>query len=77
MKNHLLEAHLVTSQTLGFFQKFPKKTIVYIIESSLSKEHIKDYFIKDIIMNNGDLIIEYEKRIIPLTDEQYNKKYKE
>lgn len=59
------------------YSKFTSRYIFYCLEKQQNKDLIKQYEITDIsISTSGDFMVEWKKRIMELTEEEYQEKYR-
>lgn len=73
---NLLQEILPLFENDGFYIEEYKKTIIFAIEKTYNNEVLKTYCIIDIIQNNDKFLIKWQKRYLPLSDEEVIKKYR-
>lgn len=75
MKNEpFIEEH-IKSLEFGFWYEFSKGSIIYKLEQAYKDEVIRDWYISDIAVNERRVLLRWDKRPFPLTDEEIKSKY--
>jgi hypothetical protein len=74
-KIDFLGIHKEAMDINGFWNESYKSVVIKSIELTYKSEVIREWCISDILMNGDKFLIKWEKRIIPLTDEQLKEKY--
>ena len=70
-----LEIHQKSMETLGFWDEAYKKVVIGVIENGYKTEVIKDWCISDLVINGDKVLIKWNKRYRPLTEEELKEKY--
>lgn len=70
-----LEIHQKSMETLGFWDEAYKKVVIGMIENGYKTEVIKDWCISDLVINGDKILIKWNKRYRPLTEEELKEKY--
>ena len=70
-----LEIHQKSMETLGFWNEAYKKVVIGMIENGYKTEVIKDWCISDLVINGDKVLIKWNKRYRPLTEEELKEKY--
>lgn len=70
-----LEIHQKSMETLGFWGEAYKKVVIGMIENGYKTEVIKDWCISDLVINGDKVLIKWNKRYRPLTEEELKEKY--
>lgn len=70
-----LEIHQKSMETLGFWNEAYKKVVIGMIENGYKTEVIKDWCISDLVINGDKVLIKWNKRYKPLTEEELKEKY--
>lgn len=60
---------------LGFWKEDYKSMLIRTVEMSYVREIIKEWSITDIIINGSKVLIKWDKRLMPLTDDMLKEKY--
>lgn len=77
-KIDFLENHKEVISTKGeFWTERNLHSIKRAIESDYKPNVVRHYSIVDIIINGKDVLVKWEKRIVPLSDEELKEKYKQ
>ena len=77
-KIDFLENHKEVISTKGeFWTERNLHSIKRAIELNYKPNVVRHYSIVDIIINGKDVLVKWEKRIVPLSDEELKEKYKQ
>ncbi len=63
------------AEVTGFWTEEYKSIMIKYIESTYKHEIIRDLFISDIVINGDKMLIKWQSRFQPLSDEQMEKEY--
>jgi hypothetical protein len=72
---NFLELHKSSMETLGFWDESYKKVVITMIESGYKTEVLKDWCISDLVVNGDKILLKWNKRYRPLTEEELKEKY--
>lgn len=74
-KLDFLEINQKNMDLLGFWSESYKSTIILSVESAYKNSVIRDWFISNIVIDGDKVLIKWQRRTFPLTDEQIKEKY--
>ena len=75
-KNPLVEKHTLAYETFGIWDEMPIHTVLFAIMSIVNPTIVKEFEATEILKNGNKFLIKWEKRFIPLSEEQYKDKFK-
>lgn len=70
MENDFLKTQQQGMEVLGFWSENYRNTIINGVMRMYKKEIIKEWVITDIVFNGDKVLVKWQKRIIPLSDEE-------
>lgn len=70
-----IKAHKEAMETLGFWTKENKSLVIRMLETRYKTEIIREWAITDLVLNGDTALVEWKKRVVPLTDEELKNKY--
>lgn len=73
-KSIFLDLHLKRSE-IGFWDENFKSTIILLLECSYQKDVLREWGISDLVVNGNKILLQWYKRLLPLTDEEILTKY--
>lgn len=59
----------------GFWTENYKKSIISLLENNYRREILINWFVSDIVINGDKVLLKWDKRIFPLTDEELKSQY--
>jgi hypothetical protein len=68
--NILLKNQIKKAESLGFWDDIYVSIIKTMIEGSYKTSIIREYSVADLVLNGDKMLIKWEKRFRPLTDEE-------
>lgn len=72
---NFLDLHKQGIEHLCFWDESYKKAVTHMIENGYKTEVIKDWCISDLVINGDKVLIKWNKRYRPLTEEEVKEKY--
>jgi len=73
---NFIETQIKKMEKFGFWAEEGRNTIIRMIESQYKTEIIREWAIVDLIFSHKKVLVKWEKRFRPLTDEELKKSYK-
>lgn len=74
-KKTFLEIQQDKMEVLGFWDETYRSVLINNIELMYKPEIIKEWSISDVVINGDKVLLKWNKRMIPLTEEELNRKY--
>jgi hypothetical protein len=75
MEDSFLDMHKDSMETLGFWSEQYKSVIIKHIENMYKQEVIREWCISDVVFNGEKILLKWNKRYIPLTNENLKERY--
>lgn len=72
-----IEAQQELMKVSGFWDEEYKVVVIKMIERSCNKEVLKDFGISDFIIHGDKILLNWYRRVIPLSDDQLKERYGE
>ncbi len=63
-------------EVLGFWTETYKSVLILQVERSYRRDVVRDWCVSDIVINGDKVLLRWDRRIFPLTEEELDKKYK-
>jgi len=60
----------------GFWVDRPRSSVIRAIEMGFVDDVLRSWMITDVVMNQGRVLLKWEKRVIPLTDQEIKAQYR-
>jgi hypothetical protein len=76
MENDSFIEYHKKSVEFGFWEEFPKITVIYQLERVYKDEVLRNWFISDLVVNGDKFLLKWDKRFFTLSDDEIKSKYR-
>lgn len=70
-----IKTHMQGMETLGFWTEEHKSVVIRMLETRYNTEILRELAIIDLVFNEDKVLVKWQKRFVPLTDEELKNKY--